>query len=79
MIKALLFISALVITFYLVIIGLTSRYRVLPPFTYSIPKDSASILHGKNIARTRGCFDCHGLDLKGDDQTDVISPSLKII
>ncbi len=38
-----------------------------PAFDHPIPKDAASIEHGRHIARTRGCFGCHGQQLKGKD------------
>ena len=38
-----------------------------PDFDYPIPDDSASIEHGRHIARTRGCFGCHGQQLEGKD------------
>jgi mono/diheme cytochrome c family protein len=34
-------------------------------FTQPIPSDSASIERGRHIARTRGCFGCHGQQLEG--------------
>ena len=37
------------------------------PFTTPIPTDQASIEHGRYIARTRGCFGCHGQNLEGKD------------
>ncbi|MAP93864.1 MAG: hypothetical protein CMK07_02840 [Ponticaulis sp.] len=36
-------------------------------FDTPIPTDAASIEHGRHIARTRGCFGCHGQDLQGKD------------
>ncbi|MEM7280083.1 MAG: c-type cytochrome [Pseudomonadota bacterium] len=36
-------------------------------FATKIPTDSASIKHGRHIARTRGCFGCHGQQLQGVD------------
>lgn len=31
----------------------------------SIPTDSAALEHGKHLAQTRGCIDCHGRDFAG--------------
>ncbi|WP_342807846.1 cytochrome c [Alteromonas sp. M12] len=52
-------------------------------FDYSIPDDAGSIEHGRYIARTRGCFGCHGQQLEGmnfDKQWDwperAIAPNL---
>lgn len=36
-----------------------------PPFTHGVPSDSGSIARGRHIARTRGCFGCHGQQLEG--------------
>jgi mono/diheme cytochrome c family protein len=41
-----------------------------PAFTSSIPSDSASIERGRHIARTRGCFGCHGQRLEGQVFTE---------
>ena len=38
-----------------------------PPFDHAIPTDSASVERGRHIARTRGCFGCHGQELQGKD------------
>lgn len=35
-----------------------------------IPTDQAAILHGKHIANTRGCIDCHGTDFAGQKVID---------
>ncbi len=37
-----------------------------PPFTTPIPEDAAALAHGEHLARTRGCFGCHGGDLQGE-------------
>ncbi len=37
------------------------------PFEHTIPTDSGSIERGRYIARTRGCFGCHGQRLEGKD------------
>jgi mono/diheme cytochrome c family protein len=37
----------------------------MPPFDVDLPTDSASIAEGERIARTRGCFGCHGARLEG--------------
>jgi mono/diheme cytochrome c family protein len=47
-----------------------ARFRAVergPAFDHSIPTDAASIERGRHIARTRGCFGCHGQDLEGKD------------
>ncbi|MHA7873314.1 MAG: c-type cytochrome [Hyphococcus sp.] len=36
-------------------------------FNHPIPEDAAAIAHGRHIARTRGCFGCHGQQLQGYD------------
>ncbi len=38
-----------------------------PDFDYPIPTDQASIEKGRHLARTRGCFGCHGQQLEGKD------------
>lgn len=57
--------------------------RYDPPFEHPIPDDAASIERGRYIARTRGCFGCHGQQLEGnnfDDQWDwparAVAPNL---
>ena len=52
-------------------------------FSASIPDDAASIERGRLIARTRGCFGCHGQQLQGydfDEQWDwpkrAVAPNL---
>jgi mono/diheme cytochrome c family protein len=37
-----------------------------PPFAHPIVSDSATIARGRHIARTRGCFGCHGQQLEGE-------------
>jgi mono/diheme cytochrome c family protein len=37
-----------------------------PPFTHPIATDTATIARGEHIAKTRGCFGCHGDKLQGD-------------
>lgn len=39
-------------------------------FSEAIPSDAASIERGRHIARTRGCFGCHGQELEGQVFTD---------
>jgi mono/diheme cytochrome c family protein len=53
------------------------------PFDQAIPTDQENIEHGRYIARTRGCFGCHGQDLQGmdfDEQWDwparAVAPNL---
>lgn len=36
-------------------------------FDYAIPSDAASIERGRHLARSRGCFGCHGQKLEGKD------------
>ena len=36
-----------------------------PPFNQSIKADSLTLERGRHIARTRGCFGCHGQQLQG--------------
>lgn len=36
-------------------------------FDHPLPEDAASIERGRHIARTRGCFGCHGQQLEGKD------------
>ncbi|MEM1264179.1 MAG: cytochrome c [Pseudomonadota bacterium] len=52
-------------------------------FSAAIPNDAASIERGRHIARTRGCFGCHGQQLEGmnfDTQWDwpkrAVAPNL---
>ena len=37
------------------------------PFEWPIPTDTASLERGRHIARTHGCFGCHGQQLEGWD------------
>ena len=37
------------------------------PFQATIPTDAAALERGRHIARTRGCFGCHGQQLEGRD------------
>ena len=41
-----------------------------PTFTLDIADDAASIERGAHLARTRGCFGCHGKDLAGEHLWD---------
>lgn len=41
--------------------------RYDPPFDHPIPDAAASIERGRYLARTRGCFGCHGQKLEGKD------------
>lgn len=52
-------------------------------FSAAIPDDAESIERGRRIARTRGCFGCHGQELQGydfDEQWDwpkrAVAPNL---
>jgi len=40
-------------------------YEAAPAFELPIPRDSVSLARGRHIARTRGCFGCHGQALEG--------------
>ncbi len=62
---------------------LRERHTVdAPPFTLVLPTDSASLVEGERIARTRGCQGCHGEDLGGKvffsepNVADLIAPNL---
>ncbi|WP_375205254.1 c-type cytochrome [Hyphococcus sp.] len=55
------------------------------PFEAAIPTDATSIEHGRHVARTRGCFGCHGQQLQGkdfDEQWDwperAVAPNLAL-
>jgi mono/diheme cytochrome c family protein len=41
--------------------------QAVQQFDTAIPVDAASIERGRHIARTRGCFGCHGQQLQGRD------------
>lgn len=45
---------------------LRDRQAILQ-FNTTIPEDAESIERGRHIARTRGCFGCHGQQLQGHD------------
>lgn len=74
----------------ILLIYLISEYKLRqvtydPAFSTSIPSDPQSIEHGLYIARTRGCFGCHGQQLQGDnfdEQWDwparAIAPNLSL-
>lgn len=53
----------------LALLGLSERelraFDSPVPFTAAIPADSGSVERGRHIARTRGCFGCHGQQLEG--------------
>jgi mono/diheme cytochrome c family protein len=36
-----------------------------PPFPLAIPESPAAVARGEHLARTRGCFGCHGEQLEG--------------
>ncbi len=53
------------------------------PFAAPIPEGMAATARGEHLARTRGCFSCHGSRLEGKDWSDewvgighVIAPNL---
>lgn len=57
--------------------------KAVRQFNATIPDDAASIERGRHIARTRGCFGCHGQELQGydfDEQWDwperAVAPNL---
>lgn len=39
--------------------------RAVPAHALAVGTDSATVAHGRHLARTRGCTDCHGQDLAG--------------
>lgn len=43
----------------------------------TIPTDSASIAHGRHVARINGCTDCHGAGLEG--QVFVDAPPFRVV
>jgi mono/diheme cytochrome c family protein len=43
-----------------------NSFAAPPPFTHPIATDPATIARGEHIAKTRGCFGCHGDKLQGD-------------
>lgn len=43
-----------------------TSFAAPPPFTHPIATDAATIARGEHIARTRGCFGCHGDKLQGE-------------
>ena len=56
-----------------------------PAFDHPLPEDAASIERGRHVARTRGCFGCHGQQLEGkdfDEQWDwparAVAPNLAL-
>jgi mono/diheme cytochrome c family protein len=67
----LLFAAAAVLVAFGAVYGLSEmKLRDLtrgPAFDHPLPEDAASIEHGRRIARTRGCFGCHGQELQGKD------------
>ncbi len=70
-------IVAALVLFLLPVAGIGGVYAVSelklrsveqgPPFDVAIPADQASIERGRHIARTRGCFGCHGQQLQGSE------------
>jgi len=75
-------IAATVVT-YAVSEGRLREYTVPPAFARAIPTDLDVVGLGESIARTRGCFGCHGERLQGRDWTAnwkgmgrVIAPNL---
>ncbi|MEM6274912.1 MAG: c-type cytochrome [Myxococcota bacterium] len=49
-------------------LGSEIRLRSVPklePFSAVVPSDPGAIDEGQHVARTRGCFGCHGQDLAG--------------
>ncbi|MBX3132044.1 MAG: c-type cytochrome [Gemmatimonadaceae bacterium] len=60
-----------------------ARYTIdAPLFAQPLPNDSATIAEGERIARTRGCFACHGDALQGGvffsepNVATVVAPNL---
>ena len=42
------------------------KTHVVTPRPVAIPTDAVAIAHGKHLAETRGCNDCHGKDFAGN-------------
>ncbi|KAA9132524.1 c-type cytochrome [Marinihelvus fidelis] len=45
-------------------------------FKHMVPSGAAALEHGRHVARTRGCFGCHGQQLQGqvfDDEWDWVA------
>jgi mono/diheme cytochrome c family protein len=42
------------------------KQHTVTPRAVAIPSDAAAIAHGKHLAETRGCNDCHGKDYAGN-------------
>ncbi len=62
--------TAVVLGFVVVYLLSELRLRDREPvhqFSAAIPSDAESIERGRHIARTRGCFGCHGQQLQGYD------------
>ena len=48
-----------------------------PAFTAAITQDAANIERGEHLARTRGCFGCHGPQLSGEEMWGfAVAPNL---
>ncbi len=45
--------------------AIDQTYEVSASLISDTPSDSASLAHGEHLARTLGCFDCHGESLEG--------------
>ncbi|SDL04167.1 hypothetical protein SAMN05421823_104218 [Catalinimonas alkaloidigena] len=49
---------------------LKHRYEIADVATPALPRDAASLAHGKHISVIRGCQECHGTDLGGNVMID---------
>ncbi len=72
--KSVLTLLAVWVTGYGLIFGVSELrlrdFETSDPFEHPIPGDATSLARGKHIARTRGCFGCHGQQLQGRVFTD---------
>ncbi|WP_185969171.1 cytochrome c [Aliiglaciecola sp. M165] len=70
----LMFTASAVVIGYIAVWALSeyklSNVDVPAPWSYSIVRDDTALDHGRHIARTRGCFGCHGQQLEGRVFTD---------
>ena len=50
---------------YIVSNGRMKKTYAVAPRSVAIPTDAVAVAHGKHLAETRGCNDCHGKDYAG--------------
>lgn len=65
-----LLLAASALAFFAVYAASEAKLRDVrrgPAFDYAIPTDAETIERGRHVARTRGCFGCHGQELEGKD------------